>query len=285
MTEYDALLAAVLARPEDDLPRLVLADWLEETGHPANAARAAFVRAQIEAESLPPGSPERATCEVEAAELFQTYGAGWNRQLPDWVTWQDTKVVYRRGFVEELSTTPLRLFRDGHDLFAVAPVRTVRLRAQTVRLRAQTRIDSRTVRMFRDQDYFARIAHLRLGPRLLGAALLTPRSPFTRSGRDPFDINLLTGSRKLIGLRTLDVSDNELTDDWVVRFAARFRRAAFARVLEMLDLSDNQITDAGANTLAAAAGFDRVRLRLRGNRITKAGADLLRARFGNAVEL
>src|SRR5436309_13148001 len=109
MTDRDALLAAVLADPEDDLPRLVFADWLEETGHPANAARAAFVRAQVAAERLPPASAERAGLEARAAELFGAYGAGWNRQLPEWVSWQDTEVGYRRGFVEELSTTPLRL--------------------------------------------------------------------------------------------------------------------------------------------------------------------------------
>jgi uncharacterized protein (TIGR02996 family) len=39
--EYRALLAAVKAAPGDDLPRLVLADWLEENGE---AERAALIR-------------------------------------------------------------------------------------------------------------------------------------------------------------------------------------------------------------------------------------------------
>jgi uncharacterized protein (TIGR02996 family) len=284
MTDHDALLAAVLALPEDDLPRLVLADWLEETGHPANAARAAFVRAQVAAERLPPGSAERAALEERSGELFRAYGAGWNRQLPEWVSWQDTEVGYRRGFVEELSTTPLRLFRDGGGLFAVAPVRTVRLRAQTIRSSAKTRIDSRTVRMFRDQDYFARIAHLRLGPRLLGAVLGIPKTPLTRDAGVPYDITLLTKSRKLTGLRALDVSGNDLSDDWVLAFARRFRRASFARTLTVLDLSDNQVTDAGAAALAAA-GLDGARLILRRNRITPEGADQLRRRLGELVEV
>jgi uncharacterized protein (TIGR02996 family) len=282
MTDRDALLAAIIARPEDDLPRLVYADWLEETG---NAARAAFIRTQVEAEGLPPGSPERTALEAAAAELLRTHGAAWTAQLPEWVTWQDTKVVYRRGFVEELSTTPLRLFRDGHELFAVAPVRTVRLRAQTVRLWAQTRIDSRTVRTFRDQDFYTRIAHLRLGPRLLGAAPGIPRTPLTRDANVPYDINLLTGSRKLTGLRILDLSDNHLADDWVLAFVRRFRRASFARTLAELNLSDNQLSDATAATLAAAPGFDGVWLDLRGNRITPAGAERLRERFGERVKV
>jgi uncharacterized protein (TIGR02996 family) len=45
MSDRDALLAAVFARPADDAPRLVYADWLDEHGEPAQAA---FIRAQIE---------------------------------------------------------------------------------------------------------------------------------------------------------------------------------------------------------------------------------------------
>jgi uncharacterized protein (TIGR02996 family) len=34
MNHNDALLQAVLASPDDDTPRLVYADWLEERGDP-----------------------------------------------------------------------------------------------------------------------------------------------------------------------------------------------------------------------------------------------------------
>jgi uncharacterized protein (TIGR02996 family) len=43
MTAHD-ILSAVLADPFDDLPRLILADWLDENGEPS---RAEFIRAQI----------------------------------------------------------------------------------------------------------------------------------------------------------------------------------------------------------------------------------------------
>lgn len=50
MTTHDALLAAVLAAPEDDLPRLVFADHLEgELGQPE---RAEFIRVQVELAKL-----------------------------------------------------------------------------------------------------------------------------------------------------------------------------------------------------------------------------------------
>lgn len=46
MTDHDALLAAIKACPEDDTPRLIYADWLEENG---DAERAAAIRMQIDA--------------------------------------------------------------------------------------------------------------------------------------------------------------------------------------------------------------------------------------------
>lgn len=51
MTEL-ALLECVVSNPEEDLPRLVLADWWEENGQPE---RAEFVRVQVElAAAVPP---------------------------------------------------------------------------------------------------------------------------------------------------------------------------------------------------------------------------------------
>lgn len=64
--EYRGLLAAVKAAPADDLPRKVLADWLEENGE---QERAEFIRVQVElakAEREPP---------PEVRKLAQVVGA------------------------------------------------------------------------------------------------------------------------------------------------------------------------------------------------------------------
>jgi uncharacterized protein (TIGR02996 family) len=45
MNDGDALLAAILANPDDDTPRLVYADWLQENGQPE---RAEFIRLQLQ---------------------------------------------------------------------------------------------------------------------------------------------------------------------------------------------------------------------------------------------
>lgn len=44
MTDRDALLRSILEHPQEDLPRLVYADWLDEAGE---AERAEFLRCQV----------------------------------------------------------------------------------------------------------------------------------------------------------------------------------------------------------------------------------------------
>jgi uncharacterized protein (TIGR02996 family) len=47
-TTESGLLAAILAKPEDDLPRLVYADFLDERNGSGDAERAEFIRVQVE---------------------------------------------------------------------------------------------------------------------------------------------------------------------------------------------------------------------------------------------
>src|SRR5947209_2890007 len=48
MTSQAHFLQAILDDPEDDAPRLVFADWLDERGDPALAPRAELIRVQVE---------------------------------------------------------------------------------------------------------------------------------------------------------------------------------------------------------------------------------------------
>ena len=47
MTREEDLLRAVLADPDDDAPRLVLADWLEDRGDADSLARGELIRVQV----------------------------------------------------------------------------------------------------------------------------------------------------------------------------------------------------------------------------------------------
>lgn len=74
--EYRALLAAILANPDDNLPRLVLADWLQEHGEDE---RAELIRIECEMAR----SPDRAACDrcrkAWSRRLFSSYPVemGW----------------------------------------------------------------------------------------------------------------------------------------------------------------------------------------------------------------
>ena len=54
MSDRDAFLAAICAQPDEDTPRLVFADYLEENDE---ASLAAFIRAQVELARTPPWEP------------------------------------------------------------------------------------------------------------------------------------------------------------------------------------------------------------------------------------
>lgn len=45
--DHAALLASIVESPDDDAPRLALADWLDERGEDGASARASFIRKQI----------------------------------------------------------------------------------------------------------------------------------------------------------------------------------------------------------------------------------------------
>src|SRR3712207_881100 len=99
MTELDPLLAAVLAQPDDDLPRLVYADALDETGHPAASARAEFIRGQVALAA----NPDDVGLKARTAALLAAHGAAWLaplRQKGEPLQSPSTHGVFRRGFVE-----------------------------------------------------------------------------------------------------------------------------------------------------------------------------------------
>lgn len=61
-----ALLRAFLDRPTDETPRLVLADWLDDTGLPENAAWAGYIRTRCNVARLTAPSAERTALLHEA---------------------------------------------------------------------------------------------------------------------------------------------------------------------------------------------------------------------------
>ncbi|MFO0881404.1 MAG: TIGR02996 domain-containing protein [Gemmataceae bacterium] len=96
------LLAAVLADPDDDLPRLAYADWLEETG---NEARAEFIRAQIELAHLPLADDRHAALLARCRMLQRCFGAEWLGEVPPSLVVDQ----FERGFPVRVGLRPRRL--------------------------------------------------------------------------------------------------------------------------------------------------------------------------------
>ncbi len=100
MTTNDeqAFLAAIVATPEDDTPRLVFADWLDERGTGDDTARAAIIRAQCALEHRAPGSKPRRALQREAKALLKSHAKRWTAPLREARLGENW--TFRRGFID-----------------------------------------------------------------------------------------------------------------------------------------------------------------------------------------
>jgi uncharacterized protein (TIGR02996 family) len=115
-----SLLGAILASPNDDTPRLVYADWLEEQG---DAARAEFIRVQCEKARLPKWDRRWPLLAWRERVLLTCHGHLWRAELPpiDDVQWG----TFTRGFVDEVQVGPAgTLLTSAAAICAAAPVRS-----------------------------------------------------------------------------------------------------------------------------------------------------------------
>ena len=81
MTDREALYRAILDAPDDDAPRLVYADWLDEHGDPD---RGEFIRLQCELNQLVIGTgegPDRYTdIRNRCTELLSAHHRQWVKE-------------------------------------------------------------------------------------------------------------------------------------------------------------------------------------------------------------
>jgi uncharacterized protein (TIGR02996 family) len=128
MTDREALLRAVAANPDEDTPRLVYADLLDELGGEANTARAKFIRMQIDLVRNPGRSwfaNSDRLCEV--ARLAGLFADKWLDELPKWAADEAREQRLRaddfpRGFLDAFRVKPRMFAAQGNQLLDVAPV-------------------------------------------------------------------------------------------------------------------------------------------------------------------
>jgi uncharacterized protein (TIGR02996 family) len=284
-----AFLQAIVEDPDDDTPRLVYADWLEERGDP----RGEFIRAQVQMHRTPADSPGWRALYRLQDELFRTHP--WKRELPrlPGVSWG----AFERGFVHLVRFSSLTAFRKhAEKVFAAAPLAEVRVAALgTALLRTlATTAEAAHLRVLSlphdlgDGDARA----LAASPHLTGLVHLTLGSKLGPDG-----VAALADSPNLARLAVLNLNGNRPLGDAGARHLAcsphlgRLRRLYLCFVglssdglkaladstalpkLMLLAVSNNQIDDAGAEALAGTpARRGLTRLHLFGNKVGDRGA-------------
>ena len=266
--EADGFLTAIAAAPDDDGPRLIYADWLDEHGDP----RGGLIRVQIALAKLPPFDSRRPDLARAEEQLLARYADLWSAPFRGLATGP----VFRRGFVEEIKVTARQFLAHPDELFRAGPVRHLHL-----------------------LDGASHIAQALASPHLARLTGLTVYAQYLREplmdavAASPHLANLRTlhlgrnhvgdtGVRRLLGatvsnLEDLDLGGNELSDDAARQFAEAARFPRLAR----LELADNALSAAGAERLADAALFPRLeRLGLANNRLGGRGLTPALARLG-----
>ena len=248
MTEHEAFLNAVMERPDDDLPRLVYADYLEETG---DAVRAEFIRVQIERAQLQEGDDR---FEILLRREMELLGQGVGGSVPG----VRGKQTFRRGFVEVLHTTAERLIAASQPVLLLAPIRELRISnadnsiAELARVPGLDRIRTLDLRnnTFGTRD---RLAHF------FDAAPLRSMTDLAMKNNQLWsdDVEKLVDCRWASQLRSLDLSGNAIGDAGMGVLADAERLSELRRLSVRSDELDwrDRITSYGAEELANSPGL------------------------------
>lgn len=242
-----ALRGAIAAEPDDDTPRLVYADWLQENGQPE---RAEFIRLQCaHARCLRAG--KLFAGEEREQQLLSAYGDLWQAEYPviRGVAWAG----FWRGFPGARVSSATTLVRNAETVWGAAPVESVVIEGPDL---AGAKALARCAPLER-----LRVLELRASPTPTGTEIL----------RTLFAASALSG---VWWLAFLSQSRFEPAAVDLIADCANLRN------LEFLTLRYCGITDDGARALAASPHLNKLReLDLTGNEFTGDTPSVLRKRF------
>ena len=214
MTDAPAFFRAIEAGSDDDTPRLVYADWLDENAAgAADRARAELIRVQC---ACVHDLDRRAALEARAEQLL-TEQAAWTA---DWPV-QPLNPIYHRGFIDPVTLPGAQFGPHADQLVELTPLFHLRL----VRARGAMRAVAACPQL-------ARVRRLTL----TGAWLRNP------------DMTDFAPVRYLGCLQYLDVSHNQIG-----RRGATDLAVTRAPVLRSLNISQNPpLKDSGIQAIAQA---------------------------------
>lgn len=276
-SEEDALLAAVLASPDEDAPRLVYADFLNGKGDP----RGEFITLQCRLAAAP-NDEARRKLRIAENKLLAAHEAEWAAgflSVAKSTAYRRVKFVFHRGFLEE-ATLPIEALDALEPLFEAAPLLR-RLRFDSPFFTGQTqtppslvgRLTSSRLRGVQSLDLripaggdaaaveLARCPHL-TGLRSLhleASAWPVPDFPTPNfSGPPETHLFTATGAKALAssphlkGLRRLELASNALGGLGVKALLDA------AWPLEWLDVSGNTLDDAALTALASSPSLSKL---------------------------
>jgi uncharacterized protein (TIGR02996 family) len=319
MSREPAFLQAIIEDPDDDAHRLVYADWLEDTGEPANCDRAEFIRLQCRLAHLPDKAPERTRLVKREKTLLKKYAKRWAAPFRELILWW----AFRRGFLDSavvrtegmgetfvplfqqlVEATPLRgiclfeQFGNPEVLLPAAPLMT-HLREFGVR-HGHLHEEGAAYRKLLHSPHLSGLTELDLEgprngswfrPRTLCAILKSPVLSNLTSLRisdyitelHPSILSTVAKSPSLANLRRLGIMSTPFDGARMRAFA----RAAFAGNLEVLELQHCSLDEDAWQVLLSDQAFSKLtRLHLAGTNIGEVEEERIRDRFGaDALDL
>ncbi len=282
MNEREALLRAVCDNPDDDTPRLVFADWLQEHG---DEARAEFIRVQIE---IARGGDNSELKERERV-LLATHGERWSAPLRETgiplVAFQRATprciqgIEYRRGFPYgvQFNEEKAEFAERAAELFRCAPVQRIAFYYQwgyqeltmcpeLLRVRSlsldRSGFETPELAVFFGSKFLKRLTHLEL------------IADDDNSHVAPDGIELLSTTRGLPALRHLDLSYNWCNWDYPdqASWVTALLKGRLVERLESLWLRSTFLGDDGVEALSRSKRVRALRhLNLSGNGIGERG--------------
>jgi uncharacterized protein (TIGR02996 family) len=305
--ERTALLANILENPEDDAPRLVYSDWLEENNQ---GARAEFIRTQCELARKKERERGYDSLKKKEKKLLRQHEAAFKEELPEWAR---ASAVFRRGFSAAVTCGVNTFVSQGADLVAVTPLESLSHSVSDVGDQGAqalakcphaarltdldlgfTGVKAKGLKALAASPYLTRIRNLRLHNNAAGdkgAAALAATKTMTGLKRLYIDGNGLglPGLKALQGapwrLEELDLSNTDFTPE----MAAFLGGMSSLSSLRALGLSNSAVNGGVAEALASATQLTNLEvLRLDNNRgLDAAGVRALAnsPAFANLTEL
>lgn len=214
------LIKEILAKPFDDEPRLVYADWLEESG---DVNRADFIRIQCECAGHRYWEPEYDGLMKQSEKLLKDNEAVWKKQLGI-----RARCYFQRGFIEGMTATPKMLLGLDPTIFSRTPIMSLQL----------SRFNPEKFQQVADSGIFKSILGLRA----------------SSSGRSEFLLGAL--NRASTKLRKLDLSGCQVTLE--SEFGKAIGQTPFAKYLTGFYLRACTVEDSFFKALGDSGGLPSV---------------------------